>query len=451
MRKRDFLKAVCAFILLLGVFSCSSDPDEPEIKVPDEEQKDPEPEPEVPSPEPEPEPGDDIEPEFGFEFYAGKMDINTAGGVKISSKEDYVDCSISIDHINSKWNLDNVEAEIRGRGNSSWKWYDKKPYRIKFKKKQSVLGLDEAKSWVLLAEYRDPTDLMNTFVFELGQLAGMPFTNHNRYVEVNLNGEYIGLYHVTEQVQQNKARVNIDEKEGYLLNLDADDGPDLAPNATDNFWSSVYYMPVCIKNPENLDNNIISAVKSDLSSLERAIYNFKWETIEDLLDVKSMADFLIIQELVYNVELDAPRSMYIHKNPDSKWTMGPLWDFDAGFDFDWGTMYTGHNFFSNYRELVLGTNPFTHAGTQYRVPGFFSDLFYNSEFIEIYRERWNEISCLVPTAWDTSYTYFLANKDAFSREAQRWKIDKKYDVEIERMHSWILNRIEYLNTIISNY
>ena len=75
MRKRNFLKAVCAFILLLGVFSCSSDPDEPEIKVPDEEQKDPEPEPEEPSPEQEPEPGDDIDPEFGLEFYVGKMDI----------------------------------------------------------------------------------------------------------------------------------------------------------------------------------------------------------------------------------------------------------------------------------------------------------------------------------------------------------------------------------------
>jgi hypothetical protein len=46
-------------------------------------------------------------------------------------------------------------ARIRGRGNSSWEWYPKKPYRIKLDTKHKILGLDKAKSWVLLANYRD--------------------------------------------------------------------------------------------------------------------------------------------------------------------------------------------------------------------------------------------------------------------------------------------------------
>ena len=446
--KKNLLKIAGSFLMLAGLVACSSDPDEPDI-IPDEP-KEEEPGPQ-PDPEPDPSPDFTETPEHDYLFYSGVMNINTANGAKITSKENYVDCSISMQHINKDWNFEDVEAEIRGRGNSSWKWYDKKPYRIKFKKKQSLLGLEEAKSWVLLAEYRDPTDLMNTFVFELGHMAGMPFTNHNRYVEVTLNGEYIGLYHLTEQVQQNKARVNIDEKKGFLIELDADDGPDLAPNATDNFWSSIYYMPVCIKNPEDPDAAGISAVKMDFANLERAIYNFKWEEIQNLLDIESMAKFLIVQELVYNVELDAPRSMYLHKDVDGKWTMGPLWDFDGGFDFDWGSMYTGHTFFSNYRELILGSKPFTHSGTQYRVPGFFSDLFNIPEFVEFYQQKWEEVSSQVPAAWDKTIIYYEANKDAFEREAKRWPIDKKYDTEIDRLNLWLKNRVEYLNNIVKNY
>ncbi len=48
---------------------------------------------------------------------------------------------------------------------------EKKPYRIKFDKKQVMLGLNNdlsAKSWVLLAEYVDKTLLINTTAFFMG-------------------------------------------------------------------------------------------------------------------------------------------------------------------------------------------------------------------------------------------------------------------------------------------
>ena len=445
MRKRNFLKAVCAFILLLGVFSCSSDPDEPEIKVPDEEQNDPEPEPEEPSPEPEPELGDDIDPESGFEFYVGKMDINTAGGVKINSKENYVDCSISIDHINSKWNLDNVEAGIRGRGNSTWEWYPKKPYRIKFDKKQAVLGLGKAKSWVLLAEYRDPTDLMNAYVFELGQAMEMPFTNHNRYVRLTLNGEDMGLYHLTEQVQQGETRVDVADEGGILLSLDQDDGPNYS-HEPDNFWSSVYHMPVCVKHPEEQTQTQLYEIRDKFAELEQIIKTGSYEEAEKILDMKIFADFLLIQELVYNVELDAPRSMYLHKDTEGKWTMGPLWDFDGGFDFDWGQMYTGHRYFSNTRELVMGTNPYNRTGASYNPPRFFTDLFRHDEFKKTYKEEWKKIKNLHYQVWETTKKY-VTNSE-WEHEQNLWPINLQYTGQISAMGNWLNNRIVYLNSFI---
>lgn len=417
----------------------------------------PEPEPPVQPVVPEPDVPDDPEnpnpPVNPFtptdEQIAGAMAIST-GGVPIESKEEYVPCTVTLTHSNSGWNLTEVTGGIRGRGNSTWLWYDKKPYRIKFDKKQTVMGLGKAKSWVLLAEYRDPTDLMNAFVFELGQLMQLPYTNHNRYVEVTLNGENIGLYHLTEQVQQGDNRVAVDEAAGILMQLDADDGPELAPDATDNFWSDVYRLPVCVKNPEDQTKEQLNGIKQQLATLESAIRHGNYADVEANLDVRSMIDFLIVQELIYNVELAAPRSMYMHKHVDGKWTMGPLWDFDAGFDFRWSDMYTGHHYFDSYRELVLGTDPANYKGTSYSCSAFFTQLFAMRDFVSAYKARWAEVYPLVNTAWQNALGYYKANTGTWQREAELWPIGYDYAEQVEQLEWWIGNRAVYLDRVVTD-
>ena len=44
----------------------------------------------------------------------------------------------------------NTEITIKGRGNSTWN-QPKRPYAIKFSKKQSVCGMPKGKRWVLIA------------------------------------------------------------------------------------------------------------------------------------------------------------------------------------------------------------------------------------------------------------------------------------------------------------
>ena len=80
--------------------------------------------------------------------------ITTKDGSNITSKEVYTDCHLSLNAQKSFSNL-SMNAQIRGRGNSSFHWYNKKPYRIKLNEKHKILGLSKAKSWVLLANYRD--------------------------------------------------------------------------------------------------------------------------------------------------------------------------------------------------------------------------------------------------------------------------------------------------------
>ena len=380
-----------------------------------------------------------------------EMDIQVENNAPVVSKDkvDYLNCSISISGNDS---LDDYQgtARIRGRGNSTWFWYDKKPYRIKLDESSAILGLKKNKDWVLLANYRDPTNLMNAFGFEVAEWLGMTYTNHTRFIEVTLNGDYIGLYQLTEQVEEGGNRVNIDKDQGLLICLDKDDGPELNPDASDNFWSEVFRMPVCVKYPDEPTADQIIATKNEFAKLEKAINAHNYYSVDALIDIPSFIDYLIIQELIYNVEIDAPRSVFMYKDKDSKWVMGPVWDFDAGFDFDWGTMYTGHNYFSK-QELVLGTDPVNHVDG-YRIPDFFTQMFRNQQFVEEYKNRWNEVKDdIFDYTWESMENYATALQDAMARDFERWPIDKDYNTEINTMEKWLTARVSYLNAVINNY
>ena len=380
--------------------------------------------------------------------------INTHDGSDVTSRDTYTPCHIAL---NAQGSFSDYSATggIRGRGNSSFIWYDKKPYRIRLDQKHKMLGLDKAKSWVLLANYRDVTDLMNTFVFEMGHYLGLPYTNHTRYVELFLNGDYKGLYQFTEQIQQNKNRVNVSDEHGILISLDVDDGPGEQPRATDNFWSEVYHMPVCVKYPDDeaFTVNTVDSVKSVLAELETAIKSKDYAKVEQLLDIPSFIKYLQIQEFIYNVELSAPRSIFMHKDGDDKWVMGPLWDFDAGYDFDWSSMYTGHTFFTSFTETVMGTNPLKRNGNYSYVPQFFTDLFGCKEFVKAYKEQWKSVKdAIVSHCWAECLKYVeqMRLSGAIDREFTRWPIKgKTFDTELEKMHQWLQNRLIHISYLIA--
>lgn len=392
----------------------------------------------------------------GNPYKVFQMYITTNDGSKITSKEEYVRCYISINGRGSFPHYSG-KAKIRGRGNSTWEWYDKKPYRIKLDDSSPILGLGENRDWVLLANYRDVTDLMNTFIFEAGHWLEMPYTNHTRYTEVFLNGEYIGLYQLTEQVEQGEHRVNVDEERGILLGIDLDDGPGLSPKATNNFYSEVFGLPICIKHPDEdmLTSELIDSIKKEFAQLETAINNKSFSQSNKLMDMRMYVRYLILQELVVNVELCAPRSVYIHKDVDGKWTMGPLWDFDAGYDFDWGTMMTGHNYFHSYKELVLGTDPYRHRGCyDSGINPFFTRLFGSHGFVTLFKEEWKAMKGeLIDRNWAELELYLEElNQGTIMREFMRWPIQgKSHKSDVEAMHEWLIKRVEYLDGIIKAY
>lgn len=389
------------------------------------------------------------------------LNITTEGGAEIVERETWLSCHFSIDGKGEYSNYSGM-GRIRGRGNSTWEWYDKKPYKFKLDKKSKLLGLDKAKNWNLLANYRDVTDMMNVMAFETARWMGMPYTNHSRFVEVFLNGEYIGVYQLTEKIEIGKNRVDIDEYDGWILSFDQDDGPELSPESTDNFWSEVFGLPMCVKDPEGLPAEIIDSIKADFAGLERAIKAHDYHKVDSLMDIPSFIGILQLHEFLYNVEIDAPRSLYMFKDPMGKYTFGPVWDWDAGYDFDWSDMTTGHTFFSNYRELIYGKDPVLGTGASYNINKFFREMFGNKTFVNQYKEAWAQRSdSIYIRNWKEVEKYVEEmNKGTYERDVAQWPLTGgngwnivtfKPSEEVEKMSDWLRKRKDYLDGVIAGY
>ena len=103
-------------------------------------------------------------------------------------------------------------CEIHGRGNSSWK-EDKKQYSLNLASERSILGMDNARKFALIANTSDPSFLRNKTTYDLAVLTGMPSSPQCAFVNVYFNGEYHGLYLMAQRPNAKDGSVHIAELE----------------------------------------------------------------------------------------------------------------------------------------------------------------------------------------------------------------------------------------------
>ena len=127
------------------------------------------------------------------------INVTTDGAVEVVNKVDNIKAVIQVIDDNDNYSF-TAKGEIRGRGNSTLE-FPKKPYRLKFDQKTSMFGLGAEKKWVLLANYQDPTFLMNSIAFEFGKMLGIPYTNHGQHVEVFLNGNTKAIIYLRNRLK----------------------------------------------------------------------------------------------------------------------------------------------------------------------------------------------------------------------------------------------------------
>lgn len=224
---------------------------------------------------------------------------------------------------------------IRERGNAS-RQFPKKPYRIKFEHKQSVLGSPaKAKKWTLINNYGDKTLLRNPLAYEISKRLNMPFTPFCAHVNVLLNGEYKGCYQLSDQIEVDKNRVNIKEMEptdnsgealtgGYFIEVDGYADTEIS------YFYSQRGTPVTIKSPD--EEEITPEQKNYIASHFSLMEN----NPAQYLDYNTFLRHFLVGELSGNTDTYWSTYMYKHRGNDTLF-VGPVWDFDIAFDNDYRT------------------------------------------------------------------------------------------------------------------
>ena len=81
------------------------------------------------------------------------------------------------------------------------------------------MGEPKDKSWVLLANYTDKTNLRNEASFFMGRISNLEWTPRTHFVELFMNEVYCGTYQLCEKIKIADSRVNITD-DGYLMEID---------------------------------------------------------------------------------------------------------------------------------------------------------------------------------------------------------------------------------------
>lgn len=235
---------------------------------------------------------------------------------------------------------------IRGRGNSTWNNTPKKAYKFKYNKKQDLLGMGSAKEWALLANYYDRTLIRNSLTNWVSEELGMKYTIQLVPVDVVMIGSesgqtYLGSYCLSELVEVNKARVNISD--GQIMSLyyywqDKDEPysnifTTTTSNTTFIFKDPEYETEHLSEEDRNRKTRTINYI-NELDALimeEGPIDEERHNQIAQKMDMRSTADFWLIQEFSLNVDAYRTSSNYFYVKENGKLFWGPLWDFDLAW------------------------------------------------------------------------------------------------------------------------
>lgn len=394
--------------------------------------------------------------------------IDAMNGDSRHNTECYGDMTVNIpENYKSEYSDEELTTQtyeleyIRGRGNSTW-GNDKKPYKVKLKKKAELLGMGANKHWGLIANYYDYTLIRNRYTYWLGTKLGMEYTPKCVPVDVVMNGSYLGSYCLSELVRIDTNRVDLDELDksvtsgdeltgGYLLNCDMEPkNSSITINYGDE--QSAYYSVESPDFDETMVPEQLEYIKNYVQNIYDAVYSDDFcdkdgVPYSEYLDVDSMVDYYIVQGTSNNGDAFINGSTYLYKKRGGKLYWGPLWDFDY-------VAWSATDFKNDGVDEILSYNEY---------PMFTQLYSKNSEFKEKFDKRIKEIGDLIADsakdggqvdkyAEDVYLSQFAdhqvvpsylneAKANATSEDKERY--DVTYDEEITRLKNWLISRTNY--------
>lgn len=299
---------------------------------------------------------------------------------------------------------------VRGRGNATWDINEiKKPLRIKFPKKTALLTTKDAdgnivnnnataKSWTLLANYYDATQVHNGMTYELTSYLGMEFCPAAVYVDMFVNGRFMGTYQISDQVQVADKRIPIIENVGYFFEANSGKrsgfledpymkisygGSDMFVNIKSPDPDPFYAQTVASwrETPDPTSDPKFDALKAHLEKVSKLAFNGpynvagNWRKYVDMTsavnafignDVTGDYDGVVANNYAYMADIYSPIKF------------GPIWDFDLA----WGAKVNGTDM----------TQKHFWEAESYGFGSIVKQIYENDPyFVKALYERWQEV------------------------------------------------------------
>ena len=272
--------------------------------------------------------------------------------------------------------------QIKARGNSTFTYTPKKSYQIKLAEPSDLLGKQEqVKTWVLLASYFDATQMHDKLIKDLAAELGLAYTASCDWVNLYYDGEYRGVYLLSEKNSVGATSVAITDMEQAYERLNEGYGTDMTTALAENSYGQQYQYTKDLKEPENITGGYLIELNHEMwdevsgfktrqdvafnvkspewcgdsamkyiseyyQAFEDAVYatddtgaytGYNASTRKyfyDYVDMDSLVKVFLLQELALNCD-GFISSVYFYKDADGIMYAGPIWDQDMTFGTGW--------------------------------------------------------------------------------------------------------------------
>ena len=352
--------------------------------------------------------------------------------------------------------FEGLKMSIRGRGHSTWKDTEKKPFKIKLDKKADLFGLGKNKHWVLLANAFDETLMRDRITAWLGDEMGFSFTPRGVPVDVVMTGEqfgtqYLGSYYFSENVRVDDNRLEIAELEetdtdpkiitgGYLLqnalqlregSLDrfyTSRGIDWATD-TPSFDTEEGEAPAADSTEKHVQQEYI---QNYIRHFEDVLFE-EGTAYRELMDVESAAKYWLVNMISLNNDAFTTGSTYIYKDRDpeggvAKLYWGPLWDFDFAWDI---------------RNITTGFS----VGHEWMKPMFYDTG--EGGFVQELHKQWPVMKAALEKLIEEGGIidqYYAETRVSAEKDREAWYPGEYYSYadEVDELKCWIRSRLDWV-------
>ena len=235
--------------------------------------------------------------------------------------------SVKIIDENGEINYSGNDDRLKGRGNSTWRQFDKKPFSLSLKMPADLLGSGAGDSWALLANSKDITNVKNKLIYDFSEDIGL-CAPESKFIDLYLNGRYNGLYLLSEKAEEAfEKKYNADGD--YLF---------LRDWSTDKFkygFMTENRQPIGIKYPKECSDAAVEKLKTNIAEMENALSSegapdksaSDWT---EYIDIESWAKKYLIEEVFANTDaVFGSQYFYWRSDAGKKMIAGLVWDYDG--------------------------------------------------------------------------------------------------------------------------